>query len=243
MDVPSKVELLRFPDATELAKAAALTWVDQLAQRTTPNDNYCVALPGGRAAAIFFRSSVELIRSRNVSLADVHFFWADERCVPPDGPDSNFAVAHQEFFAPLAISQEQIHRIRGEADPQFAVAEAEAELCRVASLQPDGTPVFDLVLLGMGEDGHVASLFPGAPAAISESRMPFLHITDSPKPPPERITVSYPILVAAREVWVLVSGKGKDPVLRASLSATGWTPVERVVQSRQRTRIFTDVLI
>jgi 6-phosphogluconolactonase len=103
--------------------------------------------------------------------------------------------------------------------------------------------VFDLVLLGMGEDGHVASLFPGAPAAISESRMPFLYITNSPKPPPERITVSYPILAAAREVWVLVSGKGKDPVLRDSLSATGRTPLGRVVQSRQRTRIFTDVLI
>ena len=243
MDAPPKFELLRFSGAAELARAAAQAWVDQLEQQAATGDTYTVALPGGRIAAEFFASSVELIRSREASLGGAHFFWADERCVPPDRVDSNFAVAHRGLFAPLAILQEQIHRIRGEADPQFAVAEAEAELCRVAPMQPDGTPVFDLVLLGMGEDGHVASLFPGAPAAVTEARTPFLHITNSPKPPTQRITVSYPVLAAAREVWVLISGQNKEAALRESLSGSGRTPLARVVQSRERTRIFTDAVI
>jgi len=241
--VPDRVELLRFSSAEELAAAVAARWVETLARRVDPAENHTVALPGGRIAAGFFAKVVSLIRERQVSIAGVHFFWGDERCVPPDSAESNFAPALAGLLSPLNVAPDQIHRIRGEADPVFALAEADAELCRVASLNADGMPVLDLVLLGMGEDGHVASLFPNAfPRAVA-ARVPFMHVTDSPKPPPGRISLSYAALAAAREVWVLASGKGKEAALRASLSSAGTTPLARVIGSRLTTRIFTDIVI
>jgi 6-phosphogluconolactonase len=237
-----KVKLLRFPNAAELARAAATAWVDELMRRDTGRD-YTVALPGGRIATAFMAAAVELIRARGLSLAGVHFFWADERCVPPSSPDSNFALAQAALFQPLAVPAEQIHRLRGEADPEFAVAEADAELCRLAELRADGMPVLDLVFLGLGEDGHVASLFPNASQAVIAARGPFLHVTDSPKPPSLRITVSYPVLFVARRVWVLASGAGKEAALRASLAPGGRTPLGRVLAARPATRVFTDIAL
>jgi 6-phosphogluconolactonase len=95
----------------------------------------------------------------------------------------------------------------------------------------------------MGEDGHVASLFPGAAPEVERARVPFLHITNSPKPPPQRLTLSYAALAAARAVWVLASGGGKEAALRESLSPTGTTPLANVIRSRSQTRIFTDIMI
>jgi 6-phosphogluconolactonase len=238
----NNVELLRLASAAELARAAATAWVEELTRRDAGRD-YTVALPGGRIATAFLAAAVELIRARGLSLAGVHFFWADERCVPPSSADSNFALAQAALFQPLAIPAYQIHRLRGEADPQFAVAEADAELCRLADLGSDGMPVMDLVFLGLGEDGHVASLFPNASPAVLAARGPFLHITDSPKPPPQRITVSYPVLFAARQVWVLASGAGKEAALRASLAPNGQTPLGRVLSGRTATRVFTDIAL
>lgn len=236
----SKVELLRFSNAAELAKAAATEWVNQLSGRDSKRD-YTVALPGGRIARAFFSFSAEQIRERELGLVGVHFFWADERCVPPSSPESNFALAQSELFQPLMISADQIHPIHGEAEPEFAVAEADAEICRIAELRSDGVPVMDLILLGMGEDGHVASLFPDAPLETVAAPGPFLHITDSPKPPSRRISLSYAALFAARQVWVLVSGVGKEAALRASMGEADRPPLGRVIGRRQQTRIFTDI--
>jgi 6-phosphogluconolactonase len=236
------VELRRFPDSAALARTAAEAWVEQLSRREAGRD-YTVALPGGRAATAFFSATVELVRARGVSLAGVHFFWGDERCVPPASPESNFALAQSGLLGPLAVPADQIHRVRGEADPQFAVAEAEAELCRVADLGPDGLPVLDLVFLGMGEDGHVASLFPQARPATVDARVVYLHVVDSPKPPPQRITLTYRALAVAREAWVLVSGASKETALRESVAGQDRTPLGRLIRLRGRTRIFTDLVL
>jgi 6-phosphogluconolactonase len=234
------VELRRFASPAELARAAAVAWVEELCGRDHGRD-YTVALPGGRIATAFLAAAVELIRARGVSLTGLQFFWADERCVPPASPDSNFALAQAALFTPLAVPGDQIHRLRGEADPVFAVAEADAELCRLAELRADGMPVMDLIFLGLGEDGHVASLFPNASPATVNACGPFLHITDSPKPPLQRITVSYPVLWAARQVWVLASGACKEAALRASLAPGGQTPLGRVLGGRTASRVFTDI--
>ena len=101
--------------------------------------------------------------------------------------------------------------------------------------------VLDLIFLGMGEDGHVASLFPDAPPEILSCASPFLAIENSPKPPPRRITLSYAAIAAARQVWALVSGAGKQAALRESLRPGGQTPLARVLQSRSRTTIFCDI--
>ncbi len=178
--------------------------------------------------------------TREISLAPVDFFWADERCVPPDNPESNFFLANT-LFASQKIPPEKIHRLRGESEPAIAVAEANAEIFKTVSQRKNGLPVLDLVFLGVGPDGHVASLFPDASLEVVSCQSPFLFIENSPKPPPQRISMSYATIAAAKEVWVLVSGEEKKRVLTESLTYQCQTPFARVLQSRSETKIFTDV--
>ena len=176
-------------------------------------------------------------------LSAVHFFWADERSVPPEDPESNYRIANELLFDPLAVSPGQIHRIRGEAPPETAALLASGELVRMVPRGPDGFPVLDLAFLGMGEDVHVASLFPGESLELLSSKDVYRSISSAPKPPPQRITLGYGPLAAAREVWVLVSGPGKESALRASLASTGATPLAKVIRSRAKTRVFTDLAV
>jgi len=179
--------------------------------------------------------------TRDSSFTGVHFFWADERCVPPNDPESNFAAAEKHFFQPMGISAGNIHRIRGEDIADLAAQQAAQEILRVAPSNSDGQPVLDLILLGMGEDGHVASLFPREPASMTTDKAVCRVINNSPKPPPTRITLGYATIAAARQVWVLASGTGKQAALRESLKPEGQTPLARVLGMRQQTRIFTDI--
>jgi 6-phosphogluconolactonase len=100
-----------------------------------------------------------------------------------------------------------------------------------------------VIFLGLGEDGHIASLMPNASPAVLESREPYLHVSNSPKPPPNRLTMSYPVLAAAKNVWALVTGAGKAEALRDSLKPDGKTPFARVLRSRPQTVIYTDLPI
>ena len=234
------VELISFANADELARAAASAWLDAIESTNRAGKLHSVALSGGRITQKFFTAAVEQTKARAVSFANVHFFWADERCVPPTHPDSNFKMAHELLFAPLNIAAEKIHRLRGEDAPAAAVQSAEIELRGVTVSYKNHQPVLDLVLLGMGEDGHVASLFPGAGAEILDCTEPFLVIENSPKPPPTRISLSYAAIAAAGEVWVLASGVGKEAALRESLKPDGRTPLARVIRSR-RVKLFSDI--
>jgi 6-phosphogluconolactonase len=265
------VELISFAGAGELASRAAGAWLDEIESANRAGKTHCVALSGGRIAQKFFASTVGQAKARAVSFARVHFFWADERCVPPTDPESNFKLAGELLFAPLKIAGTQIHRIRGEEPPDKATALATAEIIRIiptASPSPRrgegrgeeavfsnskshsplgrgeggySLPVLDLIFLGMGEDGHVASLFPDAPPEILNGTVPFLAIENSPKPPPRRISLSYAAIAAAKQVWLLASGAGKAAALRESLSPDGKTPLARVIQSRLQTKIFSDI--
>jgi 6-phosphogluconolactonase len=218
-------ELLSFPTPEALACAAAEQWCAQLAPATT------VALSGGRIATQFFGAVARL----RPQMDNVHFFWADERCVPPDHPESNYRTARELLLEPLAIPLSQTHRIHGEDGPVSAAKLASDELVLIAAKNPRGFPILDLVFLGMGEDGHVASLFPGAPPQTG-----IYYPVTGPKPPPRRITLSYDVIVAARDIWVLVSGQGKQAALARSLTPGGDTPLARVVQGHIGTRIFCD---
>ncbi|MFM2081398.1 MAG: hypothetical protein RL380_89 [Verrucomicrobiota bacterium] len=227
-------ELIAFSNADELARAVASVWLDEVAVAARAGKAHSVALSGGRVTQKFFATVVELSRARGVSLAGVDFFWADERCVPPTDVESNFKLADELLFQPLGIATARIHRIRGELAPAEATQLATAELARV-------TPQLDLVFLGMGEDGHVASLFPNASAETLNCRAPFLFVTDSPKPPPNRVTLSYAAIAAAKQVWVLAAGQGKAAAFTESIAPTGQTPLARVLQRRAQTKIFTDI--
>src|SRR5207244_660095 len=141
-----------------------------------------------------------VVESRRVAKKwhQTHFFFADERCVSPTDPDSNFLTARQFLFGPLQLRAEQTHRILGEVDPTYAAQEAEAELCRLAPMDGNAQPILDLIILGMGEDGHVASLFPGKPPEKINDPAVYRHVI-APKPPPNRITLGYAPILAARE--------------------------------------------
>jgi 6-phosphogluconolactonase len=236
-------ELISFGDANVVAQAAASGLIKALLSARLSQAASCtVALSGGRISQRFFAAVVELALLSKISFTNAHFFWADERCVPPNDAESNFRVARELLLGPLKIADERIHRIRGEASPDFAAPEAEAEICRIAPLGEQGQPVLDLVFLGMGEDGHVASLFPGEPESVIASPAIYRAVTAT-KPPPRRITLGYATIAAARQVWVLASGAGKESALRNSLAPSGQTPLARVIKTRQRTRILTDIRI
>jgi 6-phosphogluconolactonase len=240
-------ELLSFATADELARTVAGKWLDEIEAVNHTSKPYCVALSGGRIAQKFFAVVVEQAKARKIGdgntpsfPTNVHFFWADERCVPPDDPKSNFRLAQELLFAPLNISESQIHRIRGELPPETAAIQAASELRRFAPPNASGLPVLDLIFLGMGEDGHVASLFPDEIETASSDNAIFRAVKNSPKPPPNRVTLGYAAIVAARQVWVLISGAGKKAALRQSLDGDGCTPFGRVTQFRTQTRIFID---
>src|SRR5688572_1227622 len=231
-------DLLTFEHADALARSVAAGWIDEITQANRSSKPHYVALSGGRITLKLFASVIEQATVRNTSLAGVHFFWADERCVPPTDPESNFAAADKQFFQPLGISAGNIHRICGEDAPTTAATLAEEEILRIVPRNGGGQPALDLILLGMGEDGHVASLFPGEPESADQSV--YRAIGNSPKPPPNRVTLGYRAIAAARKVWVLASGAGKETALRESLKPDGQTPLARVLRSSKAT-VFTDI--
>jgi 6-phosphogluconolactonase len=236
----TKHELHSFATDDALAGAVVDRWLDVLAARADDTTPYCVALSGGRIANKFFAAAARRASAKPAAFRPVHFFWADERCVPPTDPESNFGLAKAFLLDPLAIAPDRIHRVRGEISPPWAAAEAEAEICRIAPMNDSGQPLLDVAFLGMGEDGHVASLFPGAWEEAVRVKSVYLPVVAS-KPPPQRITLNFAALVAARHIWVLASGAGKENALRKSLSADGTTPLARVLQAREQTLIFTDL--
>ena len=232
------LDVTHFSSGVGLAETAAKEWLSMIPGFPSA---HLVAIPGGRIASAFFDAVTEHAVATSVSFQHVHFFWSDERCVPPDHPDSNFRVADKELLGPLGISHDRIHRIKGELKPAQAVTEANAAIGLVAPANNSGLPVLDLVFLGMGEDGHVASLFPNAPASVIECETPYLAVRSSSKPPPLRISLSYAAIAAARQVWVLIAGAGKEEVFLQSLRPGGKTPLAHIMQSRRQTRIFTDI--
>jgi 6-phosphogluconolactonase len=236
----AQFELIEFSNAEELAKAVASAWLDGIARARAAGGSFCVGLSGGRIAGQVFAEFNRQAKARQAALSHVHFFWADERCVPPTDAQSNYGVAREFLFDPLGITEDRIHRVQGELDPDKAGREAEAQLRRIAPGAPDGQPILDLVLLGMGEDGHVASLFPGERAEVVSDPAVYRAVIAS-KPPARRVTLSYGAVAAAHEAWVLVSGDGKEGALRESLRAEGRTPLARILRSRERTRILSTV--
>ena len=243
----SHFDLITFANADELAHTVAGKWLDEIAAANRAGKSHCVALSGGRITQKFFAATVEQVKARKIEdggtpflPGNVHFFWADERCVPPDDQESNFRLANELMFTPLKISESQIHRIRGELPPETAAAQAAAEISKIAPVNKSGRPVLDLIFLGMGEDGHVASLFPNEMEAVNSDNAVYRAVKNSPKPPPDRVTLGYAVITAARKVWVLVSGAGKEMALHKSLYGNGRTPLGRVTQFRTQTGIFFD---
>jgi 6-phosphogluconolactonase len=200
--------LLRNDDDDGVARAAAALIGELLAASLAERGRAHLAISGGTTPGGTYRL---------LSLPDpVEVWFADERCVGPQDPQSNYLMARETLFdhAPGAL----VHRIEGELGAEAAAAAYAALLRGRVPLDGAGVPVLDVIVLGIGEDGHTASLFPDFPQ-LRASGAACLPVHDSPKPPPDRVTLSLEVLNAARSSVLLATGAGKAQALAAALGA------------------------
>ncbi len=210
-----------YPTPQTLAERAAEELAGLAAKAIAQRGKFRLALAGGNTPRMLYERLAQAPYPDQIDWAAVEIFFGDERCVPPDHPDSNFRMANESLLGRVSIPPEQIHRMRGEIEPAMAARAYEAELKAAFG---NAQPAFDLLLLGLGEDGHTASLFPGS-TALSHKKHWVTAVEHHRPPPPlvTRISLTLPALNAAREVWFLVSGAGKANILRRVLEPEGET--------------------
>jgi 6-phosphogluconolactonase len=191
------------PDSSSLAEWAADEFVSLVGEAFQIGSRFAVALAGGSTPQQMYTQ----LTGAHVDWGYVHFFWGDERCLPPDHVDSNYRMANDALLSHIPIPRENIHRIPGELPVEEAAREYEDELRRFFG---SATPRFNLVLLGLGGDGHTASLFPGTPAVREKRRwVAAVRHGIPPSPLVNRVTLTLPVLNAAAHVLFLVSGAEK----------------------------------
>lgn len=194
------------PDERALARRAA-EWLVETTRAAVAARGACsVALAGGTTPRATYEVLATSALARALPWGAISWYFGDERAVPFDHPDSNYRLAAETLFAGRKEALERARRMPADA------ADAEAAAAAYGLLLPDP---LDVVLLGMGEDGHTASLFPGSPALEERERR--VVAVDAPKPPPRRMTVTPPVVESAREVLVLVSGEAKAEALAHAL--------------------------
>ena len=203
------------PNLEQLAKAAADSFIEAADRAIGLYDQFNVALAGGSTPRGPYRQLAKPDLAARIDWGKAHVFWADERCVPPEHPESNYRMAHEAFLGEVPIPQTNIHRMQGELDPLRA-AEAYETTLR-AHFGAVEWPPFDLVLLGMGEDGHTASLFPENRALDESERWVVAEFVESLQT--WRITLTLPAINAARQVTFLVAGHSKAGRLREVLGS------------------------
>lgn len=207
-------EIRVFKDLERLSHAAANLFVEQAAESIAARDRCLVALNGGSTPTRLFEILATRFRER-VEWHKVHVFWGDERCVPPDEAGSSYGQARHALLQHVPIPEENIHRIRGEASPEEAAEEYARTLKQFATPPLDWLR-FDLVYLGMGEDGHTASLFPGSPIDVTEPTLPVTaHYQDRPA---NRVTLTPVVFNEARMVVFMATGEKKAQTFAEVLS-------------------------
>lgn len=200
------------PGAHAAARAVAASFAARAAAAVQAHGRFSAALTGGSGPVEAYRLlGEEPFRSR-IPWEVVHLFWGDERCVPPGHERSNFRMANAAFIARVPVPPENVHRMRGELPPAGGAARAAEEL---AAFFGGGVPRLDLVHLGVGPDGHVASLFPFSEPLHERGRTVTTNLHRPLGEP--RITLTLPVLNAAARVEMIVIGRSKAPVARAVL--------------------------
>jgi 6-phosphogluconolactonase len=220
-----KPDLVVAVEPARLALLAADWLVREMTDAIAERGACAVALSGGRTPEPVYR---ELTADSRIDWRRISVFFSDERAVPPDHPDSNYAMAHAALLSRVPVPPGQVHRMQAERSDRDAAAR------EYALLLPGQ---LDLLLLGMGPDGHTASLFPGSPA-LDERRRLVVPVR-GPKPPPERLTITPPVIEAARTVAVIATGEDKAPMVVRALEGP-WAPAEVPAQLARRARWFLD---
>ncbi len=205
------------PDADTVAQRAAAHIVRQLRQAKEQRGVAHLALSGGTTPG----HTYELLGAAEpADLSAVELWFADERCVAPEDDESNYLLVAQTLLASEKIAPERVHRMEGEAGPYEGArryAQTLVQHLPGAGATSTSLPVLDLIVLGIGPDGHVASLFPGAATLDAGEEAVCLGVEDSPKPPPQRITLSLAVLRAARECLVIATTTSKADAISAML--------------------------
>lgn len=211
----SSVDIRTLTTPQELFAAAAEEVVHAANEAVAQRGRFTIALPGGSTPKSLF--NLLATNARTVLPWDrTFFFWGDERHVPPTDPDSNYLMAEETMLSKIPVAAGNVFRMAAENPDAAAAAEAyEQTLRKFFQLGPGEVPIFDLILLGMGPDGHTASLFPGSAGLQEKSRLVIANWVDKLKA--SRLTLTLPVLNAGRCVAFLVSGTDKATVLRAVL--------------------------
>jgi len=198
------MKIIIVPDAEALARTSAEMFTAQARASLQERGRFAVALSGGSTPRQLYARLATPEISSQIDWGNVHLFWGDERCVPPSHPDSNFLMVRESLHVP--VPEQNIHRIPGELPPEEAAMRYEQELRAFFG----DTPRFDLILLGLGEDGHTASLFPASAALYEQTRWAVAVSHEVPPPPLiPRVTLTLPAINHAREVIFLVAGREK----------------------------------
>jgi 6-phosphogluconolactonase len=202
------VRIFRTP--YELAEKFAGEMVSMIKDASGKNKHFNIALSGGSTPELLFSILGEHFPD-TVPWETVRFFWGDERCVPPVSPDSNFGMAFRSLFRKIMIPEGNINRIYGEQDPSNEVLRYSDLISRQTD-ERDGFPVFDMLLLGLGEDGHTASIFPGRSDLFYSDSI--CEVSVHPVSNQKRITITGTVINNAENIRFLVTGKSKAEVLK-----------------------------
>ena len=210
-ELTTEIEIAILPDAGAVALATANIVA---ASSLAAGDEFSIALAGGETPRHLYETLATEPFLSGIAWDTWSVWWGDERCVPPTDEMSNYALAAESLLSKVPIPAERVHRIRGEVGSQAAASAYENELHDHFG---PGIPQFDLILLGIGEDGHTASLFPGT-QALQETRQSVVPGV-APWPPHDRVTLSLPVINAARRAVFVVVGREKAHALRMVIAA------------------------
>lgn len=214
----TRVHISVFDDLDAVARAAANLLV-QLQASDRPQEHFTIALSGGSTPRAFHSVLVAPPYRDQVDWGSLEFFWGDERFAPPDDPESNYRMARETLLLKAPITSDQVHRVPTErGDPAMVAELYEADIRRDMNVLPGQLPRFDLILLGMGPDGHCASLFPHTDALRVRDRLVTANYV--PKLDANRITLTVPVINNAAAVVFLVAGADKADALAAVLEGS-----------------------
>jgi 6-phosphogluconolactonase len=216
MNDNSKNQIVVLSDREMLAAEAADRFVALAQAAVAANGRFSVALTGGSTPEGMYRLLAQSPRKEQVDWTNAHIFWGDERFVPPDDPDSLWRMAQETFLNDVPLPAANLYPMPTvDLAPEMAARQYAQTLTDFFTPDP---PRFDLILLGMGPDSHIASIFPGHPTATAPDEQLVVAVTNSPKPPPTRLTLTYKVINQAANVIFLVAGSDKAAAVAQVLS-------------------------
>lgn len=211
-------EIVILPDPEALAHEAARRFVALSREAAGSRGRFSVALSGGSTPGKLYRLLAEEPYRAQIPWAEVHLFWGDERCVPPGDPGSNYSLADQALISAAPVPPGNVHRVQGELEPVRAARAYEQDL---QGFFCGPHTRFDVVLLGLGEDGHTASLFPGSPVLVETERLVAAATAVYQDRPAQRVTLTLPAINSARQILFLVTGSAKAGIVQAIVEGSG----------------------